>query len=238
MRNSTISFFTTNLCNRLCANCIVRKALSDGTQEPYHLSLGEIDKFLTVSEQSGYSFDVILSGGEPTLWTHLDEGVTLFRKSAVCISLCIFSNLINMESLTENLMEKIDFLRVSDYISNRENIKTFRRRHSKKIRVVDRRLFYKTPTSPMTGTLPAICLNPNHPMYYVGKIYACSHSCALSQGIDVDFDVCVDVEPGFLEKTDEIFDRQLHSDICACCISNKKIRQVVKRIKNVSRNSH
>jgi hypothetical protein len=197
----------------------------------YEMSLDEVRNFINISEKSNYRLNLIICGGEPLLWRHLEEGIELLNQSSITNRILIFSNVMNISRVNQNVIDGITELRVSQYESNKENMDFLCKEYGDKIRVVDRRGFFQQPKEPMQDVLPCDCLNQEH-LYTNGKVYGCAHGAAINGGKDVTengVELYIPLQEGYLSKMAGIRLAQAE-ELCTRCSSNAKIRAVLKRI--------
>lgn len=230
LRKNKMSLFCTSRCNLHCEECIMGALRKN--RKRYCLSLEEIKNLIQISEKSQYRFFFTLSGGEPTLWPHLAEGTKMLRDSKICIGIEIFTNALNIDVFNEPLVDLLDIIRISQYSSNARNIKTLKDAYGKKIQIVDRTEFWSNPTEPMPDSLPTECLYGKS-WHFDGQIYACAHSQSLIYTNPHNVQLSVPLEVGFLNKLEEIKEKQAPY-VCTVCISNAKVRRQVAKLKNLS----
>ncbi|MDD5069805.1 MAG: 4Fe-4S cluster-binding domain-containing protein [Candidatus Omnitrophica bacterium] len=228
--NSTpwISLFVTARCDLNCTECIMGNLKS--AAQGYQMSPDEIKRFIKTSESSRYAFNIILTGGEPLHWKHLDEGVQLLRGSSCCKSLHLFTNALNIKGLNDQTGNSFDRIRISRYPRNEKNIEELIRRFPAKVEIVDRTAFWKTPLSRMPNVLPAVCCN-SEVFFFNNKIYACPHSASIALRHRTTVTLYTPLKKGFLKRLPAIRKKQEY-DICAFCISNMKVRNQAELVKN------
>lgn len=224
-----MSLFCTSRCNLNCVECIMGPLKTNNPN--YELSIADLQQLLKISEASGYTFFFTLSGGEPLLWNNLKEGVEALRNSKVCLGIEIFTNAINIKSLTKEAIEKVDEIRISKYNYNIKNIAILQDLYHEKIKIVDRTQFWENPISPVPNSLPAECLYDKC-WYYNKRIYACAHSQSLIYKTNLNVQLYRNLEIGFLDNLEEIKINQGPA-VCTVCISNMKVRKQVQKISNI-----
>lgn len=224
-----LTLYVTSRCNLHCEQCVMGNFMRENLG--YDMSMQELDDFLLVTKESGYRFDLIICGGEPLLWKHLQEGLAAIHQSEVANKILIFSNAINIKNVTDDVMKYVNQLRISRYESNDENTQELIRRYPGQIRVVERREFWHLPTQPIEGTLPQDCLTPER-LYMKGKVFACPHSASVNGGKDELYGgqkLYVPLQKDYLNQMDKILEAQ--TNLCAMCISNTKVREHITRFK-------
>lgn len=227
-----MSLFCTSKCNLKCKECIMGNLMKACPN--YEISIEEIRNLVEISESSGYSFFFTLSGGEPTLWSHLSEGIRILRNSSICIGIEIFTNAINISSFNKDVVSMLDIIRVSQYSQNAKNIKILKEKCGNKINIVNRTEFWPNPTMPIANSLPPKCLYDKS-WYFNGNVYACAHSQSLiyTNPCFLHAKLCQPLKIGFLDGLEEI-KKQQSSAVCTFCISNQKVRNQIKKNKNRS----
>jgi len=227
-----ISLLVTSACGMHCEHCIMRHLLR--AQKDYQMSLEEVQAFIEASERSGYKFDIMLTGGEPSLWKHLKNGVLMLKRSRICGSLMVFTNATSIESLLdEEVIGAIDKLWISNYkTTDPENVKILQERYASKIDLHNMFEFWETPQGPVADTLPAECLNGEIFLCNY-QVYACPHSASIAHGNGSTILLSNPLRPGFIKGLSRIKNNQ-QKEICAWCISNNKLRRKIKRVSNLS----
>jgi hypothetical protein len=200
----------------------------------YEMSMEELTAFIDVTEKSGYKFHYMLTGGEPLLWGNLKEGVRLLRGSSSCNFLYMFTNLIDCESLDDEVMECMDCIKVSEYATNQDNLRKVKERYGAKVRSYDRTKFWVNPKQKISINTPVRCTNEGEIMLYDWHIYACLHSASLTavHG-DTETPICKPLELNYLDGLDEIRVNQAEN-ICSLCTSNREIREMLSKPRNES----
>lgn len=225
-----MSLYVTSACGLRCEECIMMGLMD--SQRAYQMSLHELEHFIKVSEASRYRFDLVLTGGEPTLWKHFATGVKLLRHSAICNSLTLFTNAMSIDALTEESVNCLDGIRISDYDNSHENIAALKRRFGAKVQVVDRQEFWKNPSAPVPHSLPAQCLNPEILLANY-QVYACPHSAAIAANNGSMARLSNPLAKGFLRGLLRIKARQ-QREVCTQCISNNRVRMQQQKVTNRS----
>lgn len=233
-----LTIYVTSKCNLHCQQCVMGKFMRENAK--YEMSIPELQDFLDITKRSGYVFNMIVCGGEPLLWRHLEEGMKLIHESGVANRILIFSNVIDISRVTDEVMKYTTQLRVSRYESNEKNTKELIARYPDKIRVVERREFCELPTEPVPGSLPSLpddCLTPEN-LFMKDKIFACPHVASVNGGKDTLDDgtkLYVPLQIGYMDGMKQILEKQKH--LCMKCISNKKIRRNAKTFKKLDRDT-
>lgn len=192
------------------------------------MSLDEVGTFIQFTKDSEYApFEsIIISGGEPLLWGNLEEGVKLLKESGLAKRLNIFSNGINGQIVTPELLGNITTLRLSKYAGNADMLSDLVDRFGTgHINVVDRTNHTPIPTVPLEGVLPAKCGCEGYALCD-GVMYACPMVPAVAKEIRSqisDFpETYQPLWPCWAESLAE-FDRGNHV-LCRACIGNHRVR--------------
>jgi len=225
-----MSLFVISACNLQCPECIMMNQMN--LHASYQMSIEEIEKLIYYSERSGYCFNYRYTGGEPLYWKHLKEGTRLLRNSKSCKSILLMTNAMKYENLTEEIVEMLDYIRISQYTYNEQAMKIVKNKYHNKTRIVDREEFYPNPNSPFENATPVECGNLEH-LYFQGKIYACPHSYSLALKHNLThLELGEEIKDNFLNRNCEI--REGHIEICKLCLGNKKVRDQIDKTKNIS----
>ena len=225
-----MSMFVISACNLQCEECIMMNQMH--LHPSYQMSLEEMEKFLYYTEKSGYRFNYRYTGGEPLYWRNLKDGTKMLRKSKSCNSILLMTNGMKHENLNDEIIRMIDYVRISQYNYNDEAISLLKEKYPHKVKIVDREKFYPNPLSPIHEAVPVECGNLEH-IYFNKKIYMCPHSYSLSikhnlKNLELGIDLC----DNYCDRNLEI--REGHELICKLCLGNKKVRDNLDMINNVS----
>lgn len=244
MTASTVNFkqltiVTTTECSLNCPLCCNREVAK---QSPgYHMRLDELDSLLRYLKDSTVrtvhsKLNIYLSGGDPTVWNNMEEGIKMLLESNIVASIVVCTNGLKWERLLkDDLIDRV-ILKVSEYSNvNEQRIqqlsdymagryrtnREYRRRiHITKIR------HDILPDQPHSGVLPADCCCPR-PTYYQGMISPCYNVHHLSlrlgrQQPDAEL-ICKLNEDYYDRFKDFGFD----ADICAACWSNQNLYDIL-----------
>ena len=223
-----MTLFVTSACNLRCEGCIMGGFMK--ANNGYDMSVDELNDFLAISEQSGYSFDIIVCGGEPLLWKNLKEGLRVLSTSKVAKRILIFSNIVGTSNIDDEVMNCVTQLRVSKYRANASRVDALVSKYPTKILVVDRTKFYRQASHPLQNVLPCNCLNVES-MYMNRKVYACPHGPSLNEGKDTLTNgekLYAPLEVGYMQHIPKIRDA-IAAELCTRCSSNPKVRLLVER---------
>jgi hypothetical protein len=198
----------------------------------YHMSVEEIEQLIIISEQSGYRFDFVLTGGEPLLWNHL-AALKELKKSKITNSIIMFSNAMPHERLTDDVATCLDSIRISHYFYNDKQMAELKARYPNKVVMVERTQFWKNPDDPVPNSLPCECMNPEILLYNY-QVYACPHSLSIAQHNGSKVILSNPLKKGFMSGLADIKKNQA-AEICTMCISNRKIRTIAESVANTSK---
>lgn len=220
-----LTLFVTSRCNLWCDGCIMQHFMI--ANKNYTMPLDELAQFIAVTQQSGYVLNLIICGGEPLLWPHLETGLKMIHDAKISNRILLFSNVMDIRGINDSVMNYLTELRISKYQCNTHNTDILQNRYPQKIRIAERTVFYEQPSQPLTNVLPCECVNQEF-LYMNHKVYACAHGASRNNGQDTLEDgtkLYVDLAVGYLQKLPEI--RQLQEvSLCGKCSSNTKVRSI------------
>lgn len=228
-----VSLYVVSACNLSCQECIMQFMMA--SDRHYHMSLDEIQKLIVAATASGYHLDLTLTGGEPLLWKHLEDGLEMLRKSCIVRSILMYTNGMFPKKITKKVAESLDVIRISRYPYNEEHIRELKKEFPDKVSIMEKMEFWVNPETPVDESisLPCACLNPAV-LYYKGEIFACAHSLSIASHNGSRVRLSTPIAPHFLKGIDEI--RKGHErEICTMCISNDRVRKHVEKVANVSK---
>lgn len=165
------------------------------------------------------------------MWDNLEEGVKLLKESGLAKAVNVFSNGLNTEAVTPELMENVSTLRLSRYEENVNVLASILSRYGKgKVNIVDRTRHVPIPKEPLQGVLPAKCGCEGYGLVD-GVMYACPMVPAVTEELDLWMEkhpeTYCNLEPDWAEKLAD-FDRANH-DLCRACIGNHRVRHKMAR---------
>jgi len=213
--NLRLVIWVTSDCNLECKWCSQAHArkLSKG----YHMSLEEISSIVESAKSRNLRFDVIeLTGGEPTVWHHLDRGIKAFKTIADVVTLITNGNEPNkVKALNLNHWYVSNSQATKEQLAQYKNVNVLNINHKHK----------KPPLIPYKDSLPAKCcvqydrfgVEQNSLTYYMGDVYYCCYAVALSKFVPVDK---VAFQDDFIK---EFSDKAYDKEMCTYCIGNRKI---------------
>ena len=225
--NNHFNFLVTSRCNRDCPQCSQRGFRRGNSG--YEMSLSAIEKWIEDTQTSGYLpyRSLILTGGEPLLWEHVEEGARLLRESGLGDQVNLFTNGDPTDRVTDKMMESLAGLRVSHYGDNSQAIERLQKRYGAKIQIAQRQRHYPIPRV-LAGedVLPAVCACEG-PALLGDRVYGCAMLVTVANEVGLDLaqypgSHCR-LQVGYLELLAG-FPRTRH-DCCRGCIGNIAFRQ-------------
>lgn len=225
--NNHFNFFVTSRCTRDCPQCSQRGFRRQ--DRPYTLFPSEIAQWIECTKASGYLpyRSLILTGGEPLLWEHLEEGARLLQESGLSNEVNLFTNGDLSRRVTDKLMESLSQLRISHYGDNTRAIERLQQRYGDKVQVAQRQWHYPIPRR-LAGkeVLPAKCACEG-PALVGDRVYGCSMLVTVANEFDMGLAEYPEshcrLQVGYLELLAG-FPRTRH-DCCRGCIGNLAFRQ-------------
>jgi hypothetical protein len=226
-QNNHFNFFTTARCTRDCPECSQRGFRRWAPD--YELSLNDLVEWIQLTKASGYPpyRSLILTGGEPLLWPHVEEGARLLRESGLGDQVNLFTNGDPVDRVTDGLMESLSTLRISYYGDNNRAIRRLQERYGAKVEVAPRRRHYLIPRE-LAGSevLPARC-GCEGPALLGDRVYGCAMLVTVANEFGLDLarypESHCRLQVGYLELLAG-FPRTRH-DCCRGCIGNLAFRQ-------------
>jgi hypothetical protein len=219
----SLALWVTSLCTLNCPHCnqkTVRQNLPD-----YEMSRYELTNFIASCKERGIHFlEIELTGGEPSLWSLLEESIPLLKEIANEVSLITNGN--NAEEIVELLNKHSVKYAVSVPQATPEQIAIH---SSRGIGVTWNNHIHKPlPICPVENSLPPICSGKvdregrlvKQLFYLNGKVYYC---CTAKAGMNIlGYDECYvcNFESNFIEKFST---RKDDLPICTVCLCNAKV---------------
>ena len=213
--------WVTSDCNLKCKWCSQRYTMDQ--HRGYQMTMYEVIYIVQSCLHRGIYFETIeLTGGEPSLWEHLEEGTRYFEK--ICNEVTLVTNGNNPERIIA-----LDLKRwiVSSSQATRQQVE--------KYTPVRTRVWFNNhnhkpmPDEPIADSLPASCCVSRDPfteepqinmLYLQGKVWFCCNAYALSEKAGVTEDLWCHFENDFMGKFTE---REFDKAICSYCLCNGKI---------------
>lgn len=218
--NTRFYIWVTSDCNLACPYCIQKYTMLQN--KGYEMSLEEVKHIVDSCKKRGIHFtEIELTGGEASLWAHLEEGYKLF--STICDSVTLATN--------GNNPERVLALGMKTWIvsaSQATPAQMKKYQHVRHLLTVNSHKHKKMPTSPVQGVIPSVCCTRINPQgvpqiaieYIRGKVYYCPDCFAHSEHVEMTPDLVCDFEGDFLTRfTNKTYDKE----ICKYCLGNQKI---------------
>jgi len=199
----------------------------------YSLTIDQLARFLSACKESGYVFNnCLLFGGEPLLWENLLTGLLMIRNSGVFKYVGMITNAKRILKVCHwTLMSHLDFVIVSKYNDNVEQLEFLLERFPDKVFVQDGTNFRCYTDKPNVEYLPADCACPSMSLYG-DEFSACSlirQLLARHGRNSWPTSTRRPVEPGFMSY----MDLSHNYEICQYCLGNRKVRKgSTKCVKN------
>ena len=158
IQRMAISLKTTSKCDGACKHCVAKPWMQRVSGN--ETGLNHVETLIEQSIRYGYEWDgIVLTGGEPLLWSHLAEGAKMLRESGVFKRIRMFTNGLaitggSVRKKFERALEHIDNVRISQYFGNEVAIEKMK--GIPKVTVTDHRYWNIPPTRP-AGTLETDC---------------------------------------------------------------------------------
>lgn len=215
-----LSIFCTTRCNLRCPLCACRDLMD--RVPGYDMGLDELRHFVARCEELQLHFAwAWFTGGEPTLWPNLVEGVRILAGSACFGKLRINTNGAAIEQL-EPVIDLLANVRMSVYKSNAK-----RAAELAPVREQYKLGFWsephrKLPDGPVPNSLPGACICPI-PGYFLGRVYVCpgAYGNLPRMGHRLDNpELSCHVDDDFATYYRQRMDTRFYSDCCQWCISN------------------
>lgn len=196
-----------------CKHCSQAQTMRE--DPGYEMSICEVDEIFEQLRDNPPAV-IELTGGEPSLWSHLEYGVRRFSQIS---EVTLVTN--------GNNPERIKALGLKTWIVSASQASPRQMAAYQGTPALYNSHEHKPlPTKPFEGVLPASCcvaLSPegkpqNNLMYYQGRIYYCcnAHELSIISGEDNSCD--------FYNDWRKIFsDKKYDKEICRYCICNHKI---------------
>lgn len=217
--------YVTSECNLSCPYCnqMPMRSLLAG----YEMTMQELTKMVHSSLDRGIHYKTIeLTGGEPTLWKHFQEGTSVLLQSRVTDEVIFITNgrdASNVSNAAKNL--GMGYV-VSQSQATPEELNIHVNSGNK---VLINPLKHKiVPRIPILDSTPAMCSMQKNPwgesVNYLGyaaeMVYYCGCACSNMQVLGFDSSVCCPFECDFITK---FSDKKFDKDICSICLCNNLV---------------
>jgi hypothetical protein len=211
--------WVTSACNLSCPLCM--QAQNMKKNKGYSMSKSEIDNVVNSCLRRGFHFRTIeLTGGECTLWKHLEYGYSRF---------CEIADIVMVGTNGNNPQRIIDLgmktWMVSSSQATPEQLAQYEP-HKDKI-TFNGHSHKQIPVNPI-GTIPAKCTIRNAPngepqnsiLYLAGNVYYCCNVPALEHKTPITADAVCKFEDDFIGK---FIDKKYDMPQCAYCLCNSTV---------------
>lgn len=210
----------TSDCNLSCKWCIQRYTMDQN--KGYNMQRDEVDYIVDSCKKRDLRFGIIeLTGGEASLWEHLEYGVRRF--SEICEYVTLATN--------GNNPERIIALNLKTWIVSASQATGAQ---LSKYQKYSHRIAYnhhhhkKMPDQPVQGSLPSKCCTRTDSFgrsqitmeYIRGKVWYCPDAFAHTEKTGVYADIVCDFEGTFLGK---FLRKRYDQRICQYCLGNGRI---------------
>ena len=218
--NVRMYIWVTSECNLTCPYCIQRYTMDQN--KGYSMSVEEILYIVNSCRERGIHFGAIeLTGGEASLWEHLEIGVQQFSK--ICDRVTLATNGNNPERV---IALGLDTWIVSESQATKEQMAKYDKIRHKL--TVNSHKHKKMPDHPVPDSLPSLCCTRQSPQlesqialeYIRGKVWYCPDAFAHTEHTGVYDEIVCDFEDDFLTK---FKDKKYDQKICQYCLGNQKI---------------
>ncbi len=230
MKTISVIIHSISACNLKCTHCgqgTWRKDLPT-----YKLTFEQVKKFLDVCKESDYSIkEILISGGEPSLWKDLESSIKLMKQSEVVKSVTLFSN--GTRLMSDEVIKNVNQIIVSYYNgSNKEAVDEMVKKckeYGVRFKLKDKHKFWPWPTEKVEGTVPGQCVCT--PMSLLGdEIAVCGQVFELERRFNLDCSTHkIKVENGFLDRLNMKIGTY---DICGYCIENRSVQRKMDKVLN------
>jgi organic radical activating enzyme len=212
--------WVTSDCNLSCRYCN-QKYTIDNNKE-YQMSVDEARYIVDSCIRRGIYFEVIeLTGGEPSLWINIKEGIELFHR--ICDDIFLITNGNNPELI---LSLGLDSWAVSSSQATQDQLRKY---DSVRHRITfNAHQHKKPPENTIEDTLPAACVVRTSPqgfpqnqlLYIKGKVYYCCMAYTLSGKVSLtDTTVCSFDEDFLVHYNNKTYNERM----CSYCLCNSKV---------------
>lgn len=217
---SRFYIWVTSDCNLACPFCIQAHPMR--TFAGYQMQPDEVDYIVNSCKERNIRFDTIeVTGGESSLWDHLEYGVKRF--SEICDMVTLATN--------GNNPERIKALRLKTWIVSESQATKEQMQHYEKQRsflTINAHKHKRMPDKPLDNVLPAICCTSVSPQgepqwtceYIQGKVYNCPDAYPHTAKVGILPELVCDFTDDFISK---FKDKNYMQEICRYCLGNQKV---------------
>lgn len=220
-----LAIYATTQCNLDCPLCSQARLRNENPN--YHMSLEEVDHFIESCLRRGIHFrEVEITGGEPTLWRHFEEGVKRIYESHVADDVSFVTNGNNPELAVEVSTRYAPWYFVSLQQATPQQAHYHRRHGARPLWNTE--VHRPPPTRPYPETLPCQCGATISRWgerciglsYFHGTVFYCGLAPSLQYITNPDPQISVPFDEDFITHfSNKKFDRP----ICAMCLDNQAI---------------
>ena len=215
----------TTKCNLHCQHCNQQDVMA--YYGDYEMGLDELSYFIDSCKRRRLHFYAIeLTGGEPSLWTHLEEGLRSLKKARIAGHLSLITNGNDAQRVSDLATEYCNWYNVSVPQATPQQLDIHRSSGLKPLWNPD--VHHPTPKSPLQDAIPANCMVAKtrqeievmHLLYLHFNVYYCCMAASLQKITKPDPSlVCK-----FAEDFSHYFrERKFDKEICSFCICNTKV---------------
>lgn len=223
---ANLSIFCTTQCNLSCPLCACQWIMR--RYPKYDLSIDALDRFIARCETIDVHFAwAWFTGGEPTLWPDLVEGIKRLHASPSFGKLRIKTNGVHIERL-DPVIDKIDEVVITVHHENAKLAASLAGRKKFKFWAEHHR---KVPDKPIPNSIPAPCICHHVPFYFDGRLYVCPGVAQVhpKRGIPLeDDDSSCPIERDFVAHFLARQKKARWQEICSQCISNGLVYRAQK----------
>lgn len=220
--NIRLYIWVTSKCNLACPYCSQKYTMSQN--KGYEMNLAEVRYIVDSCHERGLHFRTIeLTGGEASLWKHLEAGFKQF--STICDTVTMATNGNNPERVIALGMKSWI---VSASQASPEQLQKYHTTVPKGRISFNTHKHKKPPSEAMKDVLPAVCCTRVTPSgehqvtmeYLRGKVYYCCDAFAHTEYVKVTDDIVCDFEDDFVGK---FSNKDYNKEICRYCLCNQRV---------------
>lgn len=223
-------FWVTSFCNHDCPYCNQSEVRDKNIG--YEMSLNELNNFIISSQTREFHYKVIeLTGGEPSLWSHFEEGLRLLSESKIADSITFITNGNNAQKVSEIAKLYAPEYYVSIQQATPKQVAIHR--ESGNTVLWNTNPHKPVPKEPVINSLPAQCAvgqsfrgeRQNGLLYLKGMIYYCCNAPANMEIVGQDQSCSISFDEDFVSYfSNKLFDKE----ICSVCLCNHWVWSTVK----------
>jgi len=227
-RRMVLSLKTTALCHEKCGSwCVVKPWMHKHAGQ--ETTIQSIEDLVRYSLDSGYHYKaIVLSGGEPFLWSHIHEASRLLKWSGITDALTVYTNGLEEDAILLNA-HYFDRVLLSVYDYNIDEIDRLHETLGNSEIKLKKNLFHAPKDA--VDPLPADCGCSAYGMWQ-NRVTLCSSMefYYLYMGWEMPADEITTLRPDYL---DAFTDMDPHNrEICRWCFGNRRVREKAVTVKN------